>query len=352
MVEYNGFGMLEEKMTTCFERFPEKHVNSMGKQINVLDRMGNTPLVQLHVQELKHINLFAKLEFYNPTGSVKDRAANYLINKLFKNKEIDKNTTLIESSSGNFGISLSAYCQKEGLKFIAVVDPCILPINEILIKSFGANVIKVNVPDGNGGYLINRIKKVKELVNEIDNAYWVNQYANPYNAEAYYNTLGSEICADLGKIDFVFMGVSSGGTITGVSRKIKERFPCAKVIAVDIVGSVIFGHPPGKRYIPGIGSSMVPEILKGAKIDDVVIVDEVSTIEMCHELLKKHYVFAGGSSGSVFAAVKKYFPGKTFKNKINVVTVFADRGERYVNTVYNEKWCLDFKRNHSHMKKL
>lgn len=295
-----------------------------------LDRVGNTPMVQLHVPELKHINLFAKLEFYNPTGSVKDRAASYITRKLLEWKEIDKDTTLVESSSGNFAIALSAYCQKEGLKFIAVVDPCISPINEMLIKSFGANVIKVNVPDGNGGYLISRINKVKELVNEIDNAYWVNQYANPYNAEAYYNTLGNEICSDLGKIDFVFMGVSSGGTITGVSRKIRERFPRAKVITVDIVGSVIFGHPPGKRSIPGIGSSMVPEILKGAKIDDVVIVDEVSTIEMCHELLKKHYVFAGGSSGSVF----------------------ADRGERYVNTVYNEKWCLDFKGNHSHMKKL
>jgi 2,3-diaminopropionate biosynthesis protein SbnA len=352
VVKYNVASMAEEKKVTRFKRFLENHVNSMGKQTKVLDRIGNTPLVQLHIQELNHINLFAKLEFYNPTGSVKDRAANYIINKLFKNKEINKDTILIESSSGNFGISLSAYCQKNGLKFIAVVDPCILPINEILINSFGANVIKVNVPDGNGGYLINRIKKVKVLLNELDNAYWVNQYANPYNAEAYYNTLGNEICADLGKIDFVFLGVSSGGTITGVSRKIKERFPCAKVIAVDIVGSVIFGHPPAKRYIPGIGSSMVPEILKGAKIDDVVIVDELSTIEMCHELLRKHFVFAGGSSGSVFAAVKKYFLGKILKDKINVVTVFADRGERYVNTVYNEKWCLDFKRDHSHLKQL
>jgi cysteine synthase A len=319
-----------------------------------LERVGNTPMVQLQAHEpgFKNINLFAKLEFYNPTGSVKDRAANYIIKKLLDRKEIDKDSTLIESSSGNFGIALSAHCKKNGLKFIAVVDPCILSINELLIKSFGAKVIKVNIPDCSGGYLLSRIKKVKDLVNEIDNSYWVNQYANPYNAEAYYHTLGNEICDQMGNIDYIFLGVSSGGTITGVSNKIKERFPKAKVIAVDIVGSVIFGHTPHKRYIPGIGSSMVPEILKKARIDDVVMIDEVSTIDMCHELLKKHYIFAGGSSGSVFAAIKKYFARKKLNRKVNVVTVFADRGERYANTLYNEKWCRDFKKNHLYIKNL
>lgn len=317
-----------------------------------LEKVGNTPMVQLQAPELENINLFAKMELYNPTGSVKDRAANYIIKKLLARKEIDKDTTLIESSSGNFGIALSAFCKKNGLKFIAVVDPCILPINELLIKSFDAKVIKVNVPDCNGGYLLNRIKKVKELINEIDNSYWVNQYANPYNAEAYYHTLGNEICDQVENIDYIFLGVSSGGTITGVSNKIKEKFPHAKVIAVDIYGSVIFNHPPQKRYIPGIGSSMVPEILKKAKIDDIVMIDEISTIEMCHELLKKYYIFAGGSSGSVFAAIKKYFTGKKLKRKVNVVITFADRGERYANTIYNEEWCRDFKKYHLNMNKL
>ncbi len=330
-----------------------KRISILGAITNChLEGVGNTPMVQLQAPDLEKINFFAKLEFYNPTGSVKDRAASYIIKKLLARKEIDKDTTMIESSSGNFGIALSAYCKKNGLKFIAVVDQCVLPANEILIKSFGAKMIKVNVPDSNGGYLLNRIKKVKELLKESDNSYWVNQYGNPYNAEAYYHTLGNEICRSLENIDYVFIGVSSGGTITGVSNKIKEKFPNAKVIAVDIFGSVVFGHPPHKRYIPGIGSSMVPEILKKAKIDDVVIIDEISTIEMCHELLNKYYIFAGGSSGSAFAAIKKYFAGKKINKKINVVTVFADRGERYVDTVYNEKWCWNFKRNHSPYEKI
>jgi len=309
-------------------------------------------MVSIKMDGFVYLNVYAKLEFYNPTGSVKDRAASYIIKKLLDKKEIDQETTLIESSSGNFGISLAAYCKKYGLKFIAVIDPCISPINEILIRSLAAKVIKVEVPDGSGGYLLNRIKKVKELVSEIDNSYWVNQYGNPYNAEAYYYTLGKEICDKLENIDYLFMGISSGGTITGVSNCVKERVPLAKVIAVDIVGSVIFGHPPKKRYIPGIGSSMVPDILKDAKIDDVVMIDEVSTIKMCHELLEKHCIFAGGSSGSVMAAIKKYFSGKKINKKINLVTIFPDRGERYTDTIYNQIWYTDFFQNQTCLKKM
>ena len=119
------------------------------------------------------------------------------------------------------------------------------------------------------------------------------------------------------------------------------------MIGVDIVGSVIFGNPPKKRYIPGMGSSMVPDILKEAKIDDVVVVDEVSTIKMCHELLNTHQVFAGGSSGSVFAAIKKYFKGKRVDKKLNVVTIFPDRGDRYTNTIYNHEWYTSFTKKHS-----
>lgn len=308
----------------------------------VLSRVGNTPIIRLEACWNSNIHLFSKLEFYNPTGSVKDRAASYIINKLLESGEIDKDTTMIESTSGNFGIALAAYCKRSGLRFIAVVDPHITPVNEMLIKSYGAEIIKVTEPDENGGYLLSRISKVKSLREEIENSYWVNQYGNPYNAEAYYYSLGEELCRRFERLDYLFMGVSSGGTITGVSRRVKEKFPDARIIAVDIIGSVIFGNPPKKRFIPGIGSSLVPDILKSAKIDDVVMVDEVETIKMCHELLHKCFIFAGGSSGSVIAAVKKYFREKKLKKSIDVVTVFPDRGERYTNTIYNKEWCEAF----------
>lgn len=303
-----------------------------------LDNVGNTPVVRIADNDLENIELYAKLEFQNPTGSMKDRAASYILKKILHDEIINRATTIVESSSGNFGIALAAYCKKEGLDFCCVIDPNITPANETIIRSLGAHVIKVTEPDEHGGYLQTRIGQVKELVNSIPNSYWVNQYANPYNAEAYYYSLGNEIAEDFEKIDYVFIAVSSGGTITGVSRKIKEEHPNAKIIAVDIEGSVIFGGKPRKRHIPGIGSSIHPAILANAFIDDVVITDEVSSIRECHSLLKQHAIFAGGSSGTVFAAIKQYFRGKTLNERPVVITVFPDRGDRYSDTIYNEEW--------------
>ncbi len=309
---------------------------------NILDKVGKTPLVEIKSKDLKNINLFAKLESYNPTGSIKDRAVSYLIEKLLKKEIINKETSLIESSSGNFGLSLSAYSKKHGLKFYCVIDSKTSPLSETLIKKMGAIIVKVTEADENGNYLINRIKKVKELIKDMPNSYWINQYENKYNAEAYCNTLGRELCNDLNKIDYVFIAVSSGGTITGISQKIKECFPNAKIIAVDIEGSVIFGGLPKKRYIYGMGSSIVPKIIKEAKIDEVVTMDEISSVKMCHELLERYSIFAGGSSGTVFAAVKKYFAEKNYSKKPNVVMIFPDRGDRYMTTIYNQIWYDDF----------
>jgi len=310
---------------------------------NILDKVGNTPLVEIKLRDKPVLQLFAKLEFCNPTGSVKDRAASYVIKRILDEGIIDKDTVLIESSSGNFGVALSAYSKMNGLKFICVIDENTSPVNEMLIKSQGAQIIKIKEQDEYGGYLLNRIGKVEEIVNETSNIYWINQYENPLNAEAYYQTLGNEICNGFDdNIDYIFLGVSSGGTITGVSQRIKKKFPNAKIIAVDIFGSVIFGNTPKKRYIPGIGSSMVPRILQSALIDDIVYVDEIETVEGCKELLQDHAIFAGGSSGSVYAAIRKYFSIREIKETVNVVCIFPDRGERYYNTVYDDCWCNQY----------
>lgn len=307
-----------------------------------LDAVGLTPMVRIKSREFDSINLFGKLEYTNPSGSVKDRAAEYILRNELGSGRIGGNTTVIESSSGNFGIALATFCRKYGLKFICVIDPNISPINEAIITALNAHTVKVTEPDESGGYLKTRIRKVYELIEEIRDSYWVNQYGNTLNSEAYDRTLGEEIAEEVPDVDYVFLGVSSGGTITGVSRKIKERCPGAKVIAVDIEGSVIFGGPAAKRYIPGIGSSMVPDILRQAKIDDVVMVDEASTIEACHDFSRSHFILTGGSSGSVLHAVGRYFKNRDFARKPNVVMIFADRGDRYVNTIYNGAWCGEF----------
>lgn len=307
---------------------------------SILETVGNTPLIRV-VDKLYndlHINLFCKLEFMNPTGSVKDRAASYIIRYLLEKKIINQDTLLIESSSGNFGVSLSAYAKYFNLRFACVIDPLISPINEYLISSFGAEITKVEEADVNGGYLLRRIEVVNQLQENNPNSYWINQYENPLNAEAYNVTLAEELCNSLDKIDYVFIGVSSGGTITGISQKIKERYPKAKIIAVDIEGSVIFGQIPMKRHIPGIGSSKIPKILEHACIDDVVVVSEEETVNTCKMLVSENCLFAGGSSGSVVSAIIKYFKNKKNNKDCNVVTILPDRGERYFNTIYSNQW--------------
>ncbi|TCI85713.1 2,3-diaminopropionate biosynthesis protein SbnA [Tenacibaculum sp. M341] len=306
---------------------------------NILEKVGKTPLMSIELESNDLINIYMKLEFYNPTGSVKDRAASYVIDKILNTGMINRNTTLIESSSGNFGVALSAYAKFHDLKFICVIDKNTLPINEMLIELNGAEIIKINTPDIHGGYLLNRIKKIKQILAERENMYWVNQYENPLNAEAYYYSLGEEMCEEApGDINYVFMGVSSGGTITGVSNRIKKKFPNAKIIAVDIYGSIVFDKSAKKRYIPGIGSSMKPKILKKAKIDEVVWVDEVNSVIGCRELLENHNIYAGGSSGSVYAGIKKYFSNKNITSPVNVMCIMADRGDRYNTTIYNDEW--------------
>ncbi|HEY9258377.1 2,3-diaminopropionate biosynthesis protein SbnA [Chitinophaga sp.] len=305
---------------------------------NILNKIGNTPLVPIGLSPM--VRVFAKLEFYNPTGSVKDRAACYLLNRLLNEKIIDQDTTIIESSSGNFGVALSAYCKLFGLKFICVIDENTLPVNEMLIKLQGAEVIRITEPDQHGGFLLNRLKKVREIMDKTEKIYWANQYGNPLVAAAYYNSIGKELCLEAPRqeIDYVFLGVSSGGTITGVSQRIKHENPNTKVIAVDVLGSVIFGGGAKKRFIPGIGSSITPVILDSAKIDEVVYVSEAESIECCRELLAKYNLYAGGSSGSVYAAIKKYFSEKDIYEPVNVMCVFADSGERYITTIYNDTW--------------
>lgn len=305
---------------------------------NVLESPGNTPVVRLHVPELPQINLFAKLECYNPTGSVKDRAAQYIIRKCLANGTFTRHTRLLESSSGNFGVALAAFSNYFGLKFACVVDPNISEANEFLIRSFQATIIKVTEPDEFGGYLLTRLKTVKEILASDPNIYWVNQYNNPLNAQAYHDTIGSEICNQFEELDYVFIGVSSGGTITGLSKRLKRRFPAVKVIAVDSLGSVVFGGPAKKRHIPGIGSSIRPPILEHALIDDVVMVEEYDAAKMCHQILKRYFLWVGGSSGSVFSGIHQYFDNHKPLRELNVLAIFPDKGEKYMNTIFNKAW--------------
>ncbi len=311
---------------------------SLAERINQLQRsLRETPVVEL-VEE--GIQLFAKLEHSNPFGSLKDRPAFWLLKTAVEAGVVTDKTTLVESSSGNFANAMASYCRLLGLKFIPVIDPNIAGANEAYLRRMCETVVKVEERDDTGGFLKTRLNKVQELRNTLGDVFWPNQYGNPQVAEAHYRFTGEEICRAFKQVDYVFVGVSTGGTIAGVSRRVKEQFPSAKVIAVDAEGSVIFGKPAKKRYIPGIGASVRAELVDQAIIDDVVNVPEIATVKACRELLFKHGLLVGGSSGSCYAAVKEYLPRiRSAMSPPTVVFLCADKGGAYLDTVFDAQWC-------------
>jgi N-(2-amino-2-carboxyethyl)-L-glutamate synthase len=299
--------------------------------------IGHTGMKKLNMD---NVDVYAKLEYTNLFGSVKDRAAYYIVSEAIKNGRLTKDHFIVESSSGNFAIALMGICNVLGLKFVPVIDPNINEEYEKILR-LGCNVVKVTEPDETGGYLLTRIKKVKELLKKNKNAFWTDQYSNVNNYLGYYYSLGPEIGATLGKLDYMFLGVSSGGTITGVSRRLKEIYPGVKIIAVDIEGSVIFSDNAQKRYISGIGASKKSDILRHALIDEVVLVSHANIIQGCRELLSEQAVFAGASSGASYYAIKNYFKGQMyFPHRPVAAFICPDKGNAYLNNVYDDSWVI------------
>ncbi len=290
---------------------------------------------------LPEINLFAKLEYNNFSGSIKDRAAINILTKAIEDGRVNSDTTIVESSSGNFALALASFSKVLGLKFIPVIDPNINHAYETQLNLLCSDVVKVQERDNTDGYLLTRIEAVKDICKTRPNSFWTNQYENPDNYLGYYNTLGVEISEKFDRLDYVFIAVSSGGTISGVAKRLKERFPNIKIIAVDIEGSVIFQNIPKRRYVSGLGSSKVPSILQVSLIDDVVIVSHKDLVKGCYELMNEQMVLAGGSSGAAYAAIKEYFRIHTITGKPNVVFLCADRAEPYLNTIYNADWARE-----------
>src|SRR3989442_2180946 len=232
-----------------------------------LETLRNTLRPTPHVPlAMKGMDLFAKLEYVNPVGSIKDRPAYWILKRAAERGEICEETTVIESSSGNFAAAIAAFTRLVGLRFIPVIDPTISGTYESFLRRICPTVVKVEDRDDTGGFLQTRLQTVKELCATVPNAYWTNQYGNPDAMEAHYELTATEICADFDSLDYVFIGVRTAGTNAGMARRLKEHYPNIRVIAVDSQGSAIFGGAPRKRHIPGIGSSIVPPFLSHAKI--------------------------------------------------------------------------------------
>jgi N-(2-amino-2-carboxyethyl)-L-glutamate synthase len=326
----------EQRRVPVVDREPQP-ASRLATRLELLrNTLRPTPHVALAMEGM---NLFAKLEYVNPVGSIKDRAAYWILKRAAERGEIGDDTTVIESSSGNFASALAAFTHLMGLRFIPVIDPNISGTYESFLRRMCPTVVKVENRDDTGGFLKTRLEMVEHLCATTPNAYWTNQYGNLDAMEAHYELTAGEICAQFESLDLAFIGVSTAGTIAGVSRRLKERYPRIRIVAVDTEGSVIFGGAPRKRHIPGIGSSIVPQLLAYAKVDDVVLISERDAVDACQELLTTHGLFVGGSSGSAFAAVKRHASRMAGTRRPTVLFLCADRGTPYLDTVFDATWA-------------
>lgn len=310
---------------------------------SVLDCVGTTPLVRLQ-RCFPHPEweVLAKLEMLNPCGSMKDRPARYIVDQGLRDGTLAPGMRMVESTSGNLGVALAVAARTRGLSFTAVVDPNTSPANLRLLDLFGADVDMVTDQDEAGGYLHTRVRRAQAHAASSPDVVWVNQYANEYNWRAYYETLGAEILQQVdGPIDYLVAPVSTTGSLLGTARRLREAHPGLTVVAVDAVGSVIFGSPPAQRRIPGFGASRVPEIFNRGDVDEVIHVADPGSTAGCRRLVETEGLLAGGSSGAVVTALEELLgrhPGPA-----RVMTWLPDRGERYLDTIYDDAWAAELK---------
>ncbi len=305
---------------------------------SVLACVGRTPLVDLGRQfPPPGPTVIAKLELMNPSGSMKDRSAAYIVEQGLADGTITAATPLVESSSGNFGIALATAARVHHLAFTCVVDPKTTPANLRILARLGADVEIVTDADEHGCFLGSRLRRVAELCRERPGSVWVNQYANDGNWQAHYHGTAAEILADLDRpLDCLVVPVSTTGTILGLARRLRASFPRLHVVAVDAAGSVIFGGPAGPRHVPGLGAGRRPEVLDPGEIDEVVSVSDRDAVAGCRALALSEGILAGGSSGAVVAAIGRLRPG--WPTGWQVLTVLPDRGDRYLEQVYDDDW--------------
>lgn len=277
-----------------------------------------------------------RLEGLNVAGSIKLTPALRMVMDLETSGRLSRGSHVIESSSGNLGVALSVICAARGYPFTCVTDPNASAQACKAMEAAGAKVIIVDQRDQNGGFLNTRIELIRQLCARDPTYVWINQYANESNWLAHYSRTAREILTTFhGKVDWLLVGAGTTGTLMGCGRFFKEHSPATRVIAIDAAGSVIFGQPPAKRYIPGIGATRTPEILDTAFVDEVVYVDEMHTIRMCRALALCG-LLVGGSTGSVLAGAelltRQIGPDDT------IVAISADMADKYLDTIYNDQW--------------
>lgn len=294
--------------------------------------IGKTPLVRLSRFELEHglcASVLAKVELFNPAGSVKDRAAKNMIDDAEARGLIAPGATIIEPTSGNTGIGLCMIAAMRGYRTMIVMPDTMSKERIMLMKAYGADVILTEGAKGMKG----AIEKAEELASTIPNSFIPSQFDNPANAEAHYLTTGPEIFEDTdGKVDIFVAGVGTGGTVTGIGRYLKEKCPSVKIVAVEPKSSPLLSEGrAGAHAIQGIGANFVPSVLDRTVYDEVIAVSNEDAIAFAADFGKLEGLLVGISSGAALAAAASLAKREENRGK-NIVVLLPDTGERYLSS--------------------
>ena len=305
---------------------------------NILETIGRTPLVKLNkVTQGLDCNVYAKCEFFNPGGSVKDRIGFNMVKKAQEEELIQPGDTLIEPTSGNTGIGIALAGAVLGYRVIIVMPEKMSQEKEVALKALGAEIVRTPTeaashdPDSH-------ISIAKKMQKEIPKAHILDQYSNPNNYRAHYEGTAEEILKDLdNKLDMIVAGAGTGGTLTGLAKKIKPLIPDCQIIGVDPVGSILAGEEPIKSYeVEGIGYDFIPEVLDRSLVDEWVKTNDKDSFYWAKELILKEGILCGGSCGSaIYAGLKQ---AKKLKKDQNCVIILPDGIRNYMSKFLNEEW--------------
>lgn len=299
---------------------------------SILDAIGNTPLVRLnHFSPKPNVSIYAKLEGANPTGSLKDRIALYMINAAEESGELTPDKTILEPTSGNTGISLAMVARAKGYRLLCVLPDIVTPEREQLLRAFGAEVTYAKNARSTNDAIFMAQRMVAE---EPDRYYMPYQYGNQNNPRAHYETTGPEILHDLGQVDVFVAGLGTGGTLTGVGRYLKEHNPDVKIIAaVPHPGDLVQG-------LRALEEGFIPPVLDESVLDGRIVVDSRTSFAMTKELMEREAIFAGISAGAVMRVALK---AAERLERGNVVALLADGGWKYLSTTL---WTKDWGQPH------
>jgi cysteine synthase A len=281
-------------------------------------------------------SLFLKCEGFNFAGSIKLKTAIEMVETAERDGALTPESVIVESSSGNLGVALSVIAASKGYRFLCVTDSRCNLTTRLMMEALGSQVHVIATQNPHGGFLGARIDYVRALCDSDDRYVWLSQYTNPSNWKAHYRRTAPEIARDFPRLDVLFVGAGTTGTLMGCARYFREWHRPVRIVALDSAGSVSFGGPPGRRMIPGLGMSMRPPLLDESYVDEVIHVEEANTIRACRRLARRGFLF-GGSTGTVVSGAMGWLDQHDTRD-LTAVAIAPDLGERYLDTIYQTNW--------------